>query len=73
MVTTFVQWCESNKRDLTFLTEKGMRTGIHYPMPQGYVKHMYPDAYFMPVIATAKQDLANFKQYKDKAPSDGAP
>jgi len=73
MVTTFVQWCESNKRDLSFLTERGLRTGLHYPMPTGYVKHQYPDNYFMPVIPTAAQDMANFKQYKDKAPSDGAP
>jgi hypothetical protein len=73
MVKTFIQWCESNKRDLTFLTERGLRTGIHYPMPTGYVKHQYPDSYFKPVIATATQDLANFNQYKDKAPSDDAP
>lgn len=74
MVTTFMQWCESNKRDLSFVfTEKGARTGIHYPMPSGYVKHQYPDGYFMPTIATAALDLKNFGQYKDKAPSNEAP
>lgn len=69
----FIQWCEANKKDTSFLVERGLRTGIHYPMPTGYVKSQYPDDYFKPVIATATQDLDNFKQYKDKAPSNEAP
>lgn len=73
MVTTFMQWCESTKKDLTFLTERGLRTGIHYPMPTGYIKHAYPHKYFNPAIATADLDLKNFGQYKDKAPSNEAP
>ena len=69
---TFVQWAESNKYDLP-LMERGLRTGIHYPMPTGYVKHAYPPKYFNPVIATADLDIKNFNQYKDKAPPDNAP
>ena len=70
---SFINWCEANNRDLTFLTERGLRTGLHYPMPTGYVKAHYPDGYPMPSLATAALDIKNFSQYKDKAPSDDAP
>lgn len=74
MIKTFVQWCESNKRDLSFmLTEKGARTGTHYPMPTGYYVAHYPHKYINPIISTADLDLKNFSQYKDKAPSNDAP
>jgi len=69
---TFVQWAEAKKYDLP-LMERGLRTGLHYPMPTGYVKAHYPDGYPMPSLATATQDIKNFSQYKDKAPSDEAP
>ena len=74
MITTFMQWCESTKKDLSFVfAEKGSRTGLHYPVPTGYYMAHYPRKYFNPIIATADQDVDNFKQYKDKAPSDEAP
>jgi hypothetical protein len=74
MVKTFIQWAEDKKYDLSFLlTEKGSRTGLHYPMPTGYYMAHYPRKYFNPIIATADQDVDNFKQYKDKAPPDDAP
>ena len=73
MVKTFYQWAEANKRDLNFLVERGLRTGIHYPMPTGYVKHAYPEKYFNASIGIADLDLKNFGQYKDKAPSNEAP
>ncbi len=69
---TFYQWAKDNNYELP-LMERGLRTGIHYPMPTGYVKHQYPHKYFNPSIATADLDLKNFDQYKDKAPSDDAP
>lgn len=68
---TFYQWAKDNSYDLVL--ERGLRTGLHYPMPTGYVKAHYPDGYPMPSLATAAQDIKNFSQYKDKAPPDNAP
>jgi hypothetical protein len=70
---TFLQWAKDNSRDVMF-SEKSIRTGIHYPMPKGYIRSQYPDLYFPPGLATADLDMKNQdKLVKDKAPSDGAP
>ncbi len=78
MVKTFMQWAEEKKYDLTFLTEKTKRTGIHGAYPKGYVYSQYADAgsgsYFAPYSATAATvDLPNIRGVSDKAPSDEAP
>ena len=73
MAKTFYQWAKDNDRDLSFVTENKIRTGIHTAMPSGYVSHEYPPAYFASHIATAYLDLKNREKVKDKAPSDNAP
>jgi hypothetical protein len=78
MVETFIQWCESNKRDLSFLTEKTKRGGIHTAYPKGYIYSQYADdksgSYFAPYSATAATvDLPNIRGVTTKAPSDEAP
>jgi hypothetical protein len=73
MAKTFIQWCEDKKYDLNFLVERGLRTGMHYPMPTGYIKHAYPHKYYNASLATTDVDWKNFDQYKDKAPSNEAP
>lgn len=70
---SFQEYCKHKNFDLSFLAEKKIRTGLHYPMPTGYLKHEYPDLYYAPRIATAALDIKNFSQYSDKAPPDDAP
>lgn len=73
MVKTFLQWAKENKKDIG-IDEKTIRTGIHYPMPTGYIRSQYPDLYFTPGLASAPLDMKNQDtQVKDKAPSNEAP
>ena len=63
MVSTFVNWCASQKLPLPDLatTENTKRAGISQEYPPGYVQSQYPDAYFAPISATAFLDLKNLK------------
>lgn len=72
----FTQWCEERNLELPLVADTGeeanasenkVRTGLRAYYPSGYVRHEYPDAYFMPKSATAALDLQNAKASKDKA------
>lgn len=69
----FLEWAKANNRDLSFLQENKIRTGIRPAYPSGYVRHEYPDAYYYPHSATAALDLQNSEKVKDKAPPNDAP
>ena len=66
----FHQWCEERSLELPLDADMGteanasedkVRTGIRGYYPSGYVRHEYPDAYFMSKCATAALDLQNAK------------
>jgi hypothetical protein len=72
----FHQWCEERSLELPLDADMGteantsedkVRTGLRGYYPSGYVRHEYPDAYFMSKSATAALDLQNAKATKDKA------
>tara|TARA_Y100000296_G_C5012156_1_gene175647 strand:+ start:336 stop:584 length:249 start_codon:yes stop_codon:yes gene_type:complete len=78
----FHQWCEERSFELPLVADMGkeadasenkVRTGIRGYYPSGYVRHEYPDAYFMPKVATAALDLQNAKSSKDKAAPENTP
>jgi hypothetical protein len=75
MVKTFIKWAEEKKLELPVLgeqppaksgkdivDEKQARAGIaHWAYPDSYVRSHYPDGYFMPRAADAKQKMGNHK------------
>lgn len=65
---TFIQWAESNKFDLSFLSdaedatpatsENTKRGGISGNYPDAYVRSQYPHKYFNPIAADADYKLS---------------
>jgi hypothetical protein len=57
---TFIQWCETKKLELPVLTEKTSRAGFaHWAYPDLYVRSHYPDSWFMPHAADARQKMGD--------------
>jgi hypothetical protein len=65
---TFFRWAEEKKLELPVMTdqpkgkktvdEKTARGGIaRWAYPDAYVRHQYPDQYFMPTAADAIQKM----------------
>lgn len=67
---TFMQWAEGEKLELPAVREDTKRAGIaHWAYPDAYVRSQYPDGYFMPTAADAKQKMGSHKPSR-KAPGD---
>lgn len=66
IMLTFEQYAEKKNIPLPKIDENQRRAGIaHWAYPSGYARHQYPDGYFMPTAADARQKMD--KQPKDKA------
>jgi hypothetical protein len=72
MIKTFIQWAEEKKLELPVLgetppakgtvDEKAARAGFaHWAYPDSYIRSHYPDGWFMPRAADAKQKMGNHK------------
>lgn len=69
---TFVQWAEGEKLELPAVSEDTKRGGIaHWAYPDAYVRSHYPDGYFMPSAADARQKMGKHKP-SHKAPPDSS-
>lgn len=66
---TFTQWAETNKLELPVLNEKTHRAGFaHWAYPDAYTRQQYPDGYFMPHAADARQKMGNHQPNRKAAP-----
>lgn len=60
MTKTFLQWCEDKNLELPLLNEKAARSGFaHWAYPDLYVRSHYPDGWFMPRAADARQKMGD--------------
>jgi hypothetical protein len=66
---TFFQWAEQKNLELPVVTEKTARAGIaHWAYPDAYKRQQYPDNYFMPVAADARQKMGDHEPSRKAAP-----
>jgi hypothetical protein len=60
MAKTFYQWAEEKNLELPLLNEKAARAGFaHWAYPDLYVRSHYPDGWFMPRAADARQKMGD--------------
>lgn len=60
MAKTFYQWAEEKNLELPLLNEKAARAGTaHWAYPDLYVRSHYPDGWFMPRAADARQKMGD--------------
>ena len=80
MIKSFIEWAETNKKELPLFEGAARRAGIAYwAYPDGYIRSHYPDLWFTPSSADAIQKMSPgppFTPYKHhvshKAPPDFA-